>query len=109
MLGLWGTGQLSLTKMLVAVDEDVNIHDMDDVIWAVTTRTDPARDIFILDRVPTDTLDPASPLLNLGSKMGIDATAKSKEEGFEREWQEMVKPDEQISQLVSNRWKDYGI
>ena len=109
MFGLWGTGQLALTKMLVIVDEDVNIHDMNDVIWAVTTRSDPARDILILDRVPTDTLDPSSQILNLGSKLGIDATAKSKGEGFEREWQEQVKPDERISELVSTKWKEYGI
>ena len=109
MFGLWGTGQLALTKMLVIVDEDVNVHDMNDVIWAITTRTDPARDIMLLDRVPTDTLDPASPTLNLGSKIGIDATTKSKDEGFEREWQEPVKSDEKTSELVSHRWKEYGI
>jgi len=109
MFGLWGTGQLALTKMLVIVDEDVNIHDINDVIWAVTTRTDPARDILILDRVPTDTLDPSSPILNLGSKIGIDATTKSKEEGFEGEWQEQAKPDEKTSELVSTKWKEYGI
>jgi 4-hydroxy-3-polyprenylbenzoate decarboxylase len=109
MFGLWGTGQLALTKMLVIVDQDVNVHDMNDVIWAVTTRTDPARDVLILDRVPTDTLDPSSPILNLGSKIGIDATTKSKEEGFEREWQEQVKPDEKTSELVSTKWKEYGI
>jgi len=109
MFGLWGTGQLALTKMLVIVDEDVNIHDMNDVIWAVTTRTDPARDILILDRVPTDTLDPSSPILNLGSKIGIDATTKSKGEGFEGEWQEQAKPDEKTSELVSTKWKEYGI
>ena len=95
--------------MLVIVDEDVNVHDMNDVIWAITTRTDPARDIMLLDRVPTDTLDPASPTLNLGSKIGIDATTKSKDEGFEREWQEPVKSDEKTSELVSHRWKEYGI
>jgi 4-hydroxy-3-polyprenylbenzoate decarboxylase len=109
MFGLWGTGQLSLTKMLIIVDEDVNIHDMNDVLWAVTTRTDPSRDILIVDRAPTDTLDPASPLLNLGSKMGVDATVKSKDEGFTREWQEAVASDERTRNLVSNRWKEYGI
>jgi 4-hydroxy-3-polyprenylbenzoate decarboxylase len=109
MFGLWGTGQLALTKMLVIVDEGVNIHDMNDVIWAVTTRTDPARDILVLDRVPTDTLDPSSPLLNFGSKIGIDATIKSKQEGFEREWQEQVETDEKTRELVSARWKEYGI
>ncbi|MEK0319318.1 MAG: menaquinone biosynthesis decarboxylase, partial [Nitrosopumilus sp.] len=85
MMGLWGMGQLSLTKFFIVVDDDVDVHSMDDVLWAVTTRTDPARDTIIIDNTPTDTLDPASPLVNLGSKLGIDATQKTKEEGFERE------------------------
>ena len=85
MMGLWGMGQLALTKMFVVVDEDVNVHDMNDVIWAITTRTDAARDITIINNTPTDTLDPASPLVNLGSKLGIDATRPldKRKEGFE--------------------------
>ena len=71
MMGLWGMGQLALTKMFVVVDDDVNVHDINDVIWAITTRTDAARDVTIIDRAPTDTLDPASPLVNLGSKLGL--------------------------------------
>lgn len=109
MMGLWGLGQLSLTKIFIVVDDDVNVQNMDDVIWAVTTRADPKRDIMILDNVPTDTLDPSSPLLNLGSKMGIDATVKTKEEGFERGWQELEIPDSKISKMVDERWSEYGI
>ena len=52
MFGLWSLGQLMLTKMVIVIDEDVNIHDMDQVIWAVTTRVDPARDFLIIDRLP---------------------------------------------------------
>ncbi|MGQ0639125.1 MAG: menaquinone biosynthesis decarboxylase [Nitrososphaerota archaeon] len=109
MMGLWGLGQLALTKIFIVVDDDVNVHDMDDVIWAVTTRADAARDVMIIDNTPTDTLDPASPLLNLGSKLGIDATQKTKEEGYQREIQELVKVDEDTKNLVDAKWSGYGI
>ena len=109
MMGLWGMGQLSLTKMFVVVDDDVNIHDMNDVIWAVTTRTDAARDTIIIDNTPTDTLDPASSLVNLGSKLGIDATQKTREEGYEREIQQLVKVDEDTKNLVDSKWSSYGL
>ena len=108
MMGLWGMGQLSLTKILILVDQDVNVHDMNDVIWAVTTRADPKRDTMLIDNVPTDTLDPASPLLNLGSKMGIDATKKMKEEGYERPIQEEALPNESTVSLVTKKWNEYG-
>jgi len=109
MMGLWGMGQLSLTKFFIVVDDDVDVHSMDDVLWAVTTRTDPARDTIIIDNTPTDTLDPASPLVNLGSKLGIDATQKTKEEGFEREIQEQVKVDDATKSLVDSKWSSYGL
>jgi len=106
---LWGMGQLSLTKMFVVVDDDVNVHDVNDVIWAITTRVDAARDTTIINNTPTDTLDPASPLVNLGSKLGIDATQKTKEEGFEREIQELVKSDQSTKELVDSKWSEYGL
>jgi 4-hydroxy-3-polyprenylbenzoate decarboxylase len=109
MLGLWGLGQLSLTKIIVVVDHDINVNDMNDVIWAITTRVDPRRDIIIIDNTPTDTLDPASPLLNLGSKLGIDATQKWREEGYNREVQELATIDEKTKELVDRRWKEYGL
>ncbi|MEM2856590.1 MAG: menaquinone biosynthesis decarboxylase [Candidatus Nitrosocaldaceae archaeon] len=109
MLGLWGLGQLSLTKIIIVVDHDINIHDMNDVIWAITTRVDARRDIIIIDNAPTDTLDPASPLLNLGSKLGIDATQKWKEEGYEREPQELSVVDNVTKELVDRRWKEYNL
>ena len=109
MMGLWGLGQLALTKIFVVVDEDVNVHDMNDVIWAITTRADAARDVMIIDNAPSDTLDPASPLLNLGSKLGIDATQKTKEEGYQREIQELVRVDEDTKNVVDVKWSSYGI
>jgi 4-hydroxy-3-polyprenylbenzoate decarboxylase len=109
MMGLWGMGQLALTKMFVVVDDDVNIQDMNEVIWAVTARTDPKRDIIIIENAPTDTLDPASPLVNLGSKIGIDATTKWKEEGYNREIQQLVQVDGNTKSYVDKRWQEYGL
>lgn len=109
MMGLWGMGQLALTKMFVVVDEDINVHDINDVIWAITTRADAARDTIIINNTPTDTLDPASPLVNLGSKLGIDATQKTREEGYEREIQQQVKVDTDTKNLVDSKWSSYGL
>jgi 4-hydroxy-3-polyprenylbenzoate decarboxylase len=108
MMGLWGMGQLSLTKIFVVVDHDINVHDINEVIWAITTKSDPKRDIIIIDNTPTDTLDPASPILNLGSKMGIDATTKTAEEGFLREIQKPVEVDYDTKNLVDKKWIHYG-
>lgn len=109
MMGLWGMGQLALTKMFVVVDDSVNVHDINDVIWAITTRCDAARDVIIIDNTPTDTLDPASPRVNHGSKLGIDATQKTSEEGMQREIQKEVEIDEKTKKLVDSRWSEYNI
>ncbi len=109
MMGLWGMGQLSLTKTIIVVDDDIDVHDINDVIWAVTARADPARDTIIVDNAPTDTLDPASPRPNHGSKMGIDATTKTREEGHMREEQVQVAVDEKTRSLVESRWAAYGL
>src|SRR5919199_1729581 len=108
MMGLWGMGQLSLTKIFVVVDPDIDVHNMREVLWAITTRADPKRDTMIIDNTPTDTLDPASPLPNLGSKMGIDATTKWRDEGYAREAQELAAVDDETRSLVNSRWKEYG-
>jgi len=108
-MGLWGMGQLALTKIIVIVDHDVDVHDMNEVIWAITTRVDAARDTIIINNTPTDTLDPASPKVNLGSKLGIDATQKTVEEGFEREIQEQVKVDDITKEKVDSNWSRYGL
>ena len=87
----------------------INVHDINDVIWAITTRADAARDVITINNTPTDTLDPASPLVNFGSKLGIDATQKTKEEGYQREIQELVSVDEDTKNLVDAKWSSYGI
>jgi len=109
MMGLWGMGQLALTKIIVVVDSNVNVHNVNEVIWAITTRSDAARDTIIINNTPTDTLDPASPKVNLGSKLGIDATQKTLVEGFDREIQEEVKVDESTKEMVDSKWSNYGI
>lgn len=107
MMGLWGMGQLALTKMFIVVDSEINVHDINDVIWAITTRADAARDTIIINNTPTDTLDPASPLVNLGSKLGIDATTKTREEGYMREIQELAVVDDETKALVDRKWSGY--
>ncbi len=104
MFSIWGTGMLSLTKVVIVVDDDVNVHDMNEVIWAVTSRFDPARDVVIIPDSPLDSLDHASYKPNLGGKLGIDATKKWKEEGYEREWPDVVEMDEKIRRKVDEYW-----
>jgi 4-hydroxy-3-polyprenylbenzoate decarboxylase len=95
--------------MFVIVDDDINIQNMDEVLWAITARTDPARDTIIIDNAPTDSLDPASPIVNLGSKLGIDATTKWKEEGYNREIQQIAQVDDNTRSYVDKRWDEYGL
>jgi 4-hydroxy-3-polyprenylbenzoate decarboxylase len=109
MVNLWGLGQMMFTKVIIVLDDDVNVHDMSEVLWATLARMDPKRDMMFLDNFPTDTLDHASPLPNLGSHVGIDATAKMKEEGFDREWPPVIEMDEATKALVEKRWKEYGL
>ncbi|MEM0120773.1 MAG: menaquinone biosynthesis decarboxylase [Thermoprotei archaeon] len=107
MMGLWAMPQLMFLKVIIVVDDDVNIRDWGEVVWATTTRFDPARDVLIVPSTPTDSLDHASPAPNLGSKMGIDATVKWREEGYTREWPEVVSVDEDTKKLVDARWAEY--
>ena len=86
MMGVWSfLRQFMYTKFIVVVDEDVNVRDWGDVIWAMSTRMDPARDTVIMEHTPIDYLDFASPVSGLGSKMGLDATNKWPGE-TQREW-----------------------
>jgi 4-hydroxy-3-polyprenylbenzoate decarboxylase len=78
-------------------------------LWATTTRYDSAMDVTIIDKAPTDTLDHASPLPDLGSKMEIDATRKGKDEGFNRDCTEALKMDAEVKMRVDRIWKELGI
>jgi len=108
MHAIWGTGQAMFTKCVVVVDADVNIHDYGYVSWKVMNNIDPERDIeFVMG--PVETLDHVSRLPWYGSKMGIDGTKKWKEEGFTREWPDEIVMSNEIQDLVTKKWKDYGL
>ncbi|MDP3104419.1 MAG: menaquinone biosynthesis decarboxylase [Candidatus Methanoperedens sp.] len=109
MFALWGMGQMMFAKTIIVLDDDINVQDLREVLWATTTRFDPAKDVTIIDRAPTDTLDHASPLSNLGSKMGIDATRKGADEGFNREWPEALKMDDVVKKKIDGLWSELGL
>lgn len=106
MFALWGMGMLSLTKVVVVVDGDVNVQNMDEVIWAVTSRFDPSKDLVLISDSPIDSLDHSTYLPNLGGKMGVDATIKWEEEGFDREWPDVVEMDEKTRKKVDEIWDE---
>jgi len=108
MHSLWGLGQLMFLKVIIIVDEDVDVHNWSEVIWKVGNSIDPKRDICFADG-PVDVLDHASYLPMVGSKMGIDATKKWREEGYDRVWPEEARMSPEIVQLVEKRWKEYGL
>jgi 4-hydroxy-3-polyprenylbenzoate decarboxylase len=88
----------------VVVDSDVNVHNLQEVIWAVTSRFDPAKDVILIQDSPIDSLDHSTYMPNLGGKLGIDATVKWKEEGFEREWPDAIEMDEDIKNKIDGIW-----
>jgi 4-hydroxy-3-polyprenylbenzoate decarboxylase len=106
MFALWGMGMLSLTKIVIVVDGDVNVHNLQEVLWAVTSRFDPAKDAVIIPDAPVDSLDHSTYKPNLGGKLGIDATRKWKEEGFGREWPSVVEMDKDVKLKIDGIWKD---
>ena len=109
MFGVWSyLRQFMYTKFIVVVDDDVNARDWMEVIWAITTRVDPARDTLIAESTPIDYLDFASPVAGLGSKMGIDATNKWPGE-TSRTWGRPIAMDAAVKRRVDALWKDLGI
>ncbi len=109
MMGVWSfLRQFMYTKFVIVVDEDVNTRDWTDVIWAMTTRMDPARDTLMIENTPIDYLDFASPVSGLGSKIGFDATNKWPGETT-REWGQPIRMDEGVRERVDRIWGDLGI
>jgi 4-hydroxy-3-polyprenylbenzoate decarboxylase len=109
MFGVWSfLRQFMYTKLIVVVDEDVDARDWKEVIWALTTRVDPARDTLIVEHTPIDYLDFASPVPGLGSKMGVDATNKWPGETG-REWGRPIEMDAQVKQRVDALWNRLGL
>jgi 4-hydroxy-3-polyprenylbenzoate decarboxylase len=109
MLGIWSfLRQFMYTKFVIVVDDDIDIRNWEDVIWAITTRMDPLRDTTLLANTPIDYLDFASPVSGLGSKMGMDATNKWEGE-TDREWGTPIVMDESVKQRVDAMWDELGI
>ena len=108
MMGVWSfLRQFIYTKFIYIVDDDINCRDWQDVMWAVSTRMDPSRDITIVTDTPIDYLDFASPHSGLGSKIGFDATNKIAPE-TNRAWGKRLDMDEETKKLVDNKWELYG-
>ena len=109
MMGVWSfLRQFMYTKFVIVTDDDVDVRNWEDVIWAMTTRMDPTRDTLLVDNTPIDYLDFASPVSGLGSKMGLDATNKMPGE-TDREWGEPIEMDKSVKDRVDALWSDLGI
>jgi 4-hydroxy-3-polyprenylbenzoate decarboxylase len=110
MHAIWGAHMMSLTKLIVVVDADCDVHDLHEVAWRALGNTDYSRDLTVVEG-PVDHLDHASYQQFWGGKAGIDATRKLPEEGYTRDggWPEMVLPDPQTHERVTRRWKEYGL
>ena len=108
MHAIWGTGLLSLTKAVIIVDEWVDPHDYNQVVWQMGANIDPAEDILI-SRGPLDQLDHAARIKALGGKIGFDATAKWEGEGYTRDWPEVNRIPAEVKAQVDERWASLGI
>jgi 4-hydroxy-3-polyprenylbenzoate decarboxylase len=109
MMAVWSyLRQFMYTKWVIVVDDDINARDWKDVMWAVSTRMDPARDITVIERTPIDYLDFASPQSGLGSKIGLDATNKLPPETH-REWGRKIAMDQQVIDTVTQKWPRLGL
>ncbi|MFL6572947.1 MAG: 4-hydroxy-3-polyprenylbenzoate decarboxylase [Burkholderiales bacterium] len=109
MFGVWSfLRQFMYTKFIVVCDDDIDVRDWKEVVWAMTTRVDPARDITLVENTPIDYLDFASPVAGLGSKLGIDATHKWPGETGRR-WGRPIVMDSEVRRKVDSIWRDLGL
>ncbi len=108
MHAIWGAGQMALTKFIIVVDEHVDVHDEQQVLFQLFSNCDPARDMEVAYG-PIDILDHAAPETGAGSKIGFDATAKWPAEGKVRPWPKELEMDAQTKALVDRRWRGYGL
>ncbi len=109
MMGIWSyLRQFMYTKFIIVVDDDINVRDWTDVMWAMSTRMDPVRDTTLVENTPIDYLDFASPVSGLGGKIGLDATNKFDGES-DREWGKEITMDQDIIDRVTNKWQDLNI
>ena len=106
MMGVWSfLRQFMYTKFIVITDDDVDIRSWPDVIWAITTRMDPVRDVTLVENTPIDYLDFASPVSGLGGKMGLDATHKWPGE-TQREWGRVITMPAEVTSKMENLWQE---
>jgi 4-hydroxy-3-polyprenylbenzoate decarboxylase len=105
MFSILGLGQLSFTKIIVVFDDDIDIRDLRKVLWALSTRVEPQRDVQIITNATSDSLDPTANLPAFGSKMLIDATKKTREEGYNREWPETISMPKELEEEVERKWR----
>ena len=105
---IWGMGQMMYTKLIVVVDEDVDVQNPSMVAWKAFNNIDAGRDL-VLSQGPLDALDHSSPTPRYGTRLGVDATRKLPEEGHQREWPESLRMDPEVKRLVEERWGLYGI
>jgi 4-hydroxy-3-polyprenylbenzoate decarboxylase len=109
MNAIWGTGQIMFTKCVVVVDEDIDPHDLTEVLFRITSNVDPRRDMLFTDG-PLDVLDHSADRFAFGSKVGIDATRKNQAfDNFKREWPRDLVFPQALLEKISNRWKEYGL
>jgi 4-hydroxy-3-polyprenylbenzoate decarboxylase len=109
MMAVWSyLRQFVYTKFVIVVDDDIDARDWRDVMWAIATRMDPARDITVVENTPIDYLDFASPEPGLGGKIGLDATTKWPPE-TKREWGRKIRMSDEIVELVTKKWPSYGL
>ncbi len=109
MMGVWSfLRQFMYTKFVIVTDDDIDARNWQDVIWAITTRMDPARDTVLVENTPIDYLDFASPVSGLGSKMGLDATNKWPSE-TDREWGEAITMDTAVIEKIDRLWSSLGV
>ena len=109
MMGIWSfLRQFIYTKFVIVVDDDINVRDWKDVMWAISTRMDPVRDVTLIQNTPIDYLDFASPESGLGGKLGMDATNKMPPETH-REWGKKIEMDDAVIKAVTEKWKDLGL
>jgi 4-hydroxy-3-polyprenylbenzoate decarboxylase len=108
MHALWGLGQMMFTKIIVVVDDWVDVQNLQEVLWVTANNIDPERDVCLV-RGPLDVLDHASRAMGFGSKMGIDATKKLPEEGFSRPWPPVITMDDDTRRRVDELWTSLGL
>jgi 4-hydroxy-3-polyprenylbenzoate decarboxylase len=105
---VWGLGLLSLTRCVIVVDADIDVHDVSQVAFRAFSNVDPKRDVLVVEG-PVDALDHAAPWPAYGAKIGFDATAKWEGEGQVRPWPEEIRMSDEVRERVSARWAEFGI